>query len=343
MQKLRVLVIDHSGEPFRERFKKVNELTQKYAGVEIEFELIRKDFTTIKFGEAVKKDNGLWYYVDREWFENYTHGLYSPETLDVVCATWSQRQWLKAQPGNRLGGESMEDPQGVSQIVMQFQHYKMRKINNEITVDEWVARFIHELSHSVFDHIMEAPHLDTTHFWDYEENNLVGALTEWRIGRVNSYRYQLLQKLREALIKLAALLRQQQQTRDLEDLARAIKKNEGYGTEGAITITRNNNPGALRWSPFQDGNVGGFARFDNYEKGWKALLHQLRIVAEGKSPAYSTRAKIDYGLRDSSQLTLKQFFSVYAPSEDSNDPVRYAQNVARWLGIPVETRMSTFA
>ncbi len=39
-------------------------------------------------------------------------------------------------------------------------------------------------------------------------------------------------------------------------------------------------------------------------------------------------------------MTLLEFFKRYAPSADSNDPVKYAQTVAKVLGCTVDTKIS---
>ena len=119
-----------------------------------------------------------------------------------------------------------------------------------------------------------------------------------------------------------------------KDLAKCI---EDY--EDAPKIW--NNPGALRWSPFMSYQKGGFARFNTYAEGFEALLHQLYIVCNGKSPAYNRAAK-KLGLKDCSELTLLQFFEIYAPSSDKNNPRRYTETVAQELETTIETKMKEF-
>lgn len=111
----------------------------------------------------------------------------------------------------------------------------------------------------------------------------------------------------------------------LTQWALAIKRFEGW-YPGSRSY-RNNNPGNLRYSPMQDGTDGGFAWFRTYDKGWNALLHQLRIAATGKSLVYRPH------------MTLLQFFQKYAPSSDGNHPQTYAKAVARELGVPVTTQI----
>lgn len=73
----------------------------------------------------------------------------------------------------------------------------------------------------------------------------------------------------------------------------------------------------------------GFKKFATYEEGKKALVNQLNLYKTGK-----TRNPV----KPSS--TLLEAMSVYAPSSDNNDPVRYANFIAKQLGITVNTPIS---
>lgn len=97
--------------------------------------------------------------------------------------------------------------------------------------------------------------------------------------------------------------------------------------EGFYLVTsrakRNHNPGNLRsWGNMRV--VDGFAWFPSDEAGWEALKLQVaKNVKRG--------------------LTLREFFAGkagvypgYAPSSDSNDPLRYAQNVSQRIGIGLD-------
>lgn len=128
----------------------------------------------------------------------------------------------------------------------------------------------------------------------------------------------LIEKLLRCLLNLLEILKKTQRNSLLEKWADAIEKYEAMDTSY-------NNPGALRWSKFQAGTRNGFAFFESYADGRRALLHQLRIAAEGKSQHYKP------------DMTLKEFFSVYAPSADNNDPDAYALFVVSFLGVSSTT------
>ena len=82
-----------------------------------------------------------------------------------------------------------------------------------------------------------------------------------------------------------------------------------------------NNPGALRESKFQKGKKNGFAFFETYAIGKKALLYQLVIACNGKSKNYQP------------EMTLVQFFEKYAPKVDGNNPQLYASYCAQRMSV----------
>jgi len=106
----------------------------------------------------------------------------------------------------------------------------------------------------------------------------------------------------------------------LLEWASAIKDYEGK--PGDLSY-KNNNPGNLR------SLSGGFLKFKTWDDGWKALLDYLTRAATGKHKAYKP------------EFTLLQFFKVYSPSADNNNPLAYATYVAKKLNLPIETQIKT--
>jgi hypothetical protein len=110
----------------------------------------------------------------------------------------------------------------------------------------------------------------------------------------------------------------------------AISRREGFGSSGSCA-SRNHNPGNLRApggkKDFWFGQTGvderGFAVFDSDENGWGAL-----------------RQNIHYALKHHGSLTVYQFMARYAPASDANEPISYAQAVAKSIGFPPETLLS---
>lgn len=96
--------------------------------------------------------------------------------------------------------------------------------------------------------------------------------------------------------------------------------------------TRNCNPGNLR--PPIEGlpqDQGGYRIFPNMVDGFAAL----RADVEAKFTGHNK-----HGLGPSS--TLQQFFNIYAPAADKNDPAGYARTVAvdlfGWLNKPIHSQ-----
>lgn len=113
-----------------------------------------------------------------------------------------------------------------------------------------------------------------------------------------------------------------------EEFCLAIRDYEGGPGDANY---RNNNPGNFRCSPVgylaKYGKVrcspAHFAIFPTYELGWEYLLNAVHHRIE----AHPTWTCLD-------------FFKHYAPSEDGNNPLKYAQYVAKRVGISINVPLS---
>jgi hypothetical protein len=106
----------------------------------------------------------------------------------------------------------------------------------------------------------------------------------------------------------------------LEAIADAIYLYEG--NKPRDRAYRNRNPGNLRATDAitpQDGQM--YRIFPSFAQGYNALLYDLTCKISGMN-----KTGLDF---DSSLLDL---FNVYAPAADRNDPEKYADYVAFWLG-----------
>jgi len=124
----------------------------------------------------------------------------------------------------------------------------------------------------------------------------------------------------------------------LEALADSIWRFEGWIPPGVDPKSpngsrswRNRNPGNLRpvpmpgvKTPVDDAN---YRVFDSLAQGWIALLNDISAKLEGS-----------HGLTDNS--TLRNFFDIYAPSNDDNDPNKYARQVAIWLSRDLDATIA---
>ncbi len=106
----------------------------------------------------------------------------------------------------------------------------------------------------------------------------------------------------------------------VDAMAQAIYVFEGNGPKSRAY--RNNNPGNLRLPPVTGRPVDddGYRIFPSFVDGYNALVADITSKITGNN---------SYGLNADS--SIDDFFSVYAPERDSNDPYRYADFVATRL------------
>lgn len=104
----------------------------------------------------------------------------------------------------------------------------------------------------------------------------------------------------------------------IEATAQAIYMFEG-GAHPQSRNVRNLNPGNLRpLNEFQSHDGQGYRMFDSFAAGWVALTDDIKF-------------KVNHRL--SPTQTMLDFFNIYAPQEDHNDPDGYAQFVCHWLTL----------
>ncbi|ECC2476533.1 lytic transglycosylase catalytic [Salmonella enterica] len=88
---------------------------------------------------------------------------------------------------------------------------------------------------------------------------------------------------------------------------------------GGTLADRNNNPGNIR-------PVGGngFRFFGSALQGWEAMKNQLMRYFTGRTTGRALQ-------------TIQDIVSTWAPAGDNNDPKKYAQDVAKWMGVSPNT------
>ncbi|EKG7160992.1 lytic transglycosylase catalytic [Escherichia coli] len=84
---------------------------------------------------------------------------------------------------------------------------------------------------------------------------------------------------------------------------------------GGTLADRNNNPGNIR--PVSG---KGFRFFESALEGWEAMKNQLMRYFTGKTIGRALQ-------------TIQDIVSTWAPAGDNNDPKKYAQDVAKWMGV----------
>lgn len=90
---------------------------------------------------------------------------------------------------------------------------------------------------------------------------------------------------------------------------------------------RNFNPWNIMDTWFGGQKVAGerFTRFDTPQQWFNALVAKIQNIQAGNSKVYSP------------DMTLTQYMSKYAPASDNNNPQAYANQVAKFLWVPVWT------
>jgi hypothetical protein len=115
--------------------------------------------------------------------------------------------------------------------------------------------------------------------------------------------------------------------------ALAIQRHEGYFPGSASY--RNNNPGNFRCSSLIMGELGAtscvnnLAVFPTYKKGLDALKQFLIYACTNQLRAYR------------GDMTLLEFYEVYAPRADKNNPNNYAGAIAQELGVSIYTQIKS--
>lgn len=135
-------------------------------------------------------------------------------------------------------------------------------------------------------------------------------------------------KTRDALNKDTGSKGPVKVTATLEAFADAIQDMEGY-FPGSRSY-RNNNPFNLKYIGQKTAlrqDEKGFCVFPDYKTGREAGLDQIRRVMRNGSKDYKK------------DCTFLEFFNTYAPSNDNNNPNRYATYVGQKLGVGVDYKV----
>lgn len=327
--KIKILVVaNRSPWPsWPEQLKRVADWYRSAA--ELDFTLKPTDFDQPPFSAYQTADypGGTGFLgVDPIWYDEKV----SPLALgyDVVLLVLPRSQWREP---NKARGWRTDASRGPVKLQIGCDENEFDQWPNFPYLPGFFQLARHEIMHALF---MITGQPDVTHQW-------------WNLGRLESardalrfpadWRLPILARAANYVQFLVAKFSAQAKapvspakpanpappkTTPLVLWARAIEAYENMGKSY-------NNPGALRYSPLQSGARNGFSVFRTYEDGWAALLYQLNLAASGKSKIYRP------------DMSLADFFRLYSPASDGNDPDRYARFVAGRIGVPVETKIGT--
>lgn len=159
------------------------------------------------------------------------------------------------------------------------------------------------------------------------------------IKMLNAQKVETVKKglMERAIETLKQLLYQLIERKNMEpsatviDFCRAIKQHEGWyppskDYPSGSRAYRNNNPGNIRCNTIMNHlatgkDKDGFCKFPTEQIGFQALVRLVQRAVDGESYVYKPH------------MTIEQFFSIYAPASDKNDPKAYARFVAHQIGV----------
>lgn len=331
MAKVKTLVFttERNHEWLRSHEEEILGALRMAKGVEVaEFEYRYADVRP----QTVMREDGRM-GIDWGWFDNTFTVQARILGFNAVAFHFTRDKRSEWKLAEKIDGTYTRDPDDVWEFWVCADKGQQSTRKQLYAISQYARVFIHEFGHG-FIHWFQPERIsqDVVHDYDYNKKDIKALF-----ATIDATKWTMLRTMVDLLQKLVALLllkNQQPKPSRLDDWGAAIKDFEGYFPpggqypEGSVSF-RNNNPGNLRWSPFEDGNRGGFSYFSTYEKGWEALLHQLRIAANGQSKVYTP------------EDTLLRFFEKYAPSSDNNYPEVYANFVAKRMGVPVTTKIKT--
>lgn len=282
---------------------------------------------------TVKKTDGE-VHISWEWFKERFTKEAKVLGYNAVCFHTSKAD-KKALGIFGVNGLYRNDPDGTFEfwVCADKGQKSDRKQKDAPNITQFARVFLHEFAHG-FMRWTDNANAELVHIADYEWQSIKSLYP-----KISFVRWSLLKDLLSVLTILVPLLEKKRELdqvahkNKLEEWALAIQEFEGYKNQkqqppaGSLSY-QNNNPGNLRWSPFESGQSRGFSTFSTYQKGFDALMHQLRIATTGESKVYRP------------DMTLLRFFEVYAPSSDNNHPETYAKFVAKRLGVNVSIKIS---
>lgn len=204
--------------------------------------------------------------------------------------------------------------------------------------NNFVVFTCHEISHAIYMILNKLP--DNTHLYFYA-GTPTKVLDDFVFKPANTVdQTTVLKNLIASLQKLVGVYQAQLAALNAKKdrvtlFCKAIESREGYFAPSdrypkGTASWRNKNPGNLRYAQ-QVGSIGkdsnNFAIFPTYEEGFAALRRQILAACNGTSKVFKPTD------------TILEFFQKYAPSNDSNDPVSYANEVAAKVYLPVTAQM----
>lgn len=361
MEKLKILLVANnlsSWSSWPEKIKQLKDwFSQKFSLVEID--LVHTKYQDIPFTKYVSADpnqnNFTMQGVEPSWYDFHITPIAVGGGYDIILFVVPESQWKLGD--NMARGWRADNDQGVVQTHIMGQENSDMTFglpNNgieHITTFYWWAR--HEINHALY---MLADQKDNTHLYGDATPGPKKVLDELVFKEPNTAdKISFLKRLIAGLMFAIGLHKEGRfpqyeqdvnfpmktppaspQRPTLDQFCLAIQEHEGWfpaGTAGYPTGSRswrNKNPGNIKYVG-QARAIGkdtkNFCIFDSYADGFETLKDLIRFAVSGKSKWYKP------------DMSIRQFFAVYAPSYDNNNPTSYANTVAKKLGVDVDYKI----
>jgi len=299
------------------------------SAIKLEIDLEHTAHSTIPFSQYTNVEGVVYYGIESKWYDKNVS--INAVGYDIVMFVVNHDQWKE---NNRARGWRMDRTFGPVELQICADENKTAAVGTSGTLDdEFFGYGRHEIMHALY---MLTGQEDRTHYlWDRNELEL--GLKEIKFPEPKGSIERTIYFAPGVLQWFINLLKSYMTISKLDNWAEAIKEHEGWFSpstsypNGSKSF-RNNNPGNLRYVgqlSATGADKTGFCIFPDYATGLEALKTMLRNAGSGKSRVYHK------------EMTLLDFFKVYAPSFDDNNPERYAGFVAERIGVSINTQINT--
>jgi len=277
-------------------------------------------------GQRVKDWKSYWSAMAgaRDVFDNVRSAVVLSNS-PVMCGTYWYDSWLNV-PAFGVMPMGKNPLNGHAWVVEGW-----KQINGEpmLIVEAWVGRKMY-MPRNVFNEAMkpygmQAWVLSTSEIEEKRQKTILEAIRDTLLNVVILMKQLLLVKKTEAGENIVVPKPQEvynevkeSMKSKLNDFCLAIRDYEGK--PGDLNY-RNNNPGNIK------GRDGKFLKFKTMEEGFEYLKAYVVRASTGEHKAYKKGC------------TIAEFFKVYAPSSDNNNPDAYAKWVAKRINETVNTRV----
>lgn len=357
MTSLKILVVSNNfrGATFSKGIVDLQKwFLQKFKKVDID--VVHTKYVDIPFVPYTASENPILKGIDPTWYDLHVTSIATGNGFyNIVLFVVSESQWH--MPNNARGWRA-DDDQGVVQLHIMGQENASIVSPDGIMHSSFFSWARHEITHAVY---MLADQKDNVHEYGDTDAGQKKCLDEITFREPNKVdQISLIQRMLNGLYLVLGILKDNKYptyendpdfpiekpvaptpapvkpTRDLlHEFCLAIQEHEGWfpaGSPGYPTGSRswrNKNPGNVRYVGQKRAigkDTGNFCIFATYEDGMATLKDQIRLAATGGSKVYRP------------DMTILQFFEVYAPSFENNTKA-YADVVRKKLGVGTDFKI----